>query len=208
MAQNTGGYLDPKKSAVLVIDMQNDFCHPEGAFGKSGANLKHMHQIVPALKRFVDAARSLGVTVVHVRSFLDEKFLSPSMLARNKQIGRTTGICPEGSWGSEFYEINPAPNEMILTKHAYSAFMGTDLQQTLSAKSIGTLMVTGVLTNVCCESTLRDGFMLGFHTVLVEDCCASTEEAAHRATVENVRNYFGRVSKSADLIPFVQQVKS
>jgi ureidoacrylate peracid hydrolase len=208
MLQDIGAYLDPKKSAVLVIDMQNDFCHPEGAFGKSGVNLKYMHQIVPVLKRFVEAARSLGITIVHVRSFLDEKFLSPSMLARNKQIGRTTGICCEGSWGSEFYEINPAPDEMVLTKHAYSAFVGTDLQQRLSAKGIETIMVTGVVTNVCCESTLRDGFMLGFHAILVDDCCASTEQAAHRATVKNVTNYFGRARKSADLIPSLQQVKS
>jgi ureidoacrylate peracid hydrolase len=208
MAQDIGPYLEPKKSAVLVIDMQNDFCHPEGSFGKMGLNLLSVHEMVPVLARFVDTTRSLGVAIVHVRSFHDEKFLSPSMLARNRQLGRERGICPEGGWGSEFYQINPARNEMVLTKHAFSAFIGTDLQERLLAKGIETLMVTGVLTNVCCESTLRDGFMLGFYTFLIEDCCAAIDQAAHRATVENVRNYFGWAAKSGDLIPFLQQARS
>jgi ureidoacrylate peracid hydrolase len=207
MAQDIGAYLEPKRSAVLVIDMQNDFCHPEGAFGKGGANLQPTYEMVPALATFVDTARSLGVAIVHVRSFLDEKFLSASMRARNRGLNRQRSICPEGEWGSDFYEIIPAPNEMVLTKHAYSAFIGTDLQERLSAKGVETLMVTGVLTNVCCESTLRDGFMIGFYTFLVEDCCASVDRAAHRATVENVRTYFGWVFTSGDLIPFLRQVR-
>jgi ureidoacrylate peracid hydrolase len=207
MAQDIGTYLDPKRSAVLVIDMQNDFCHPEGAFGKTSFNLLSVYKMVPILARFVDATRSLGVAVVHVRSLLDEKFLSPSMLARNRQLGREEGICPEGNWGSEFYQIHPSANEMVVTKHAFSAFIGTDFQEKLLAKGIETLMVTGVVTNVCCESTLRDGFMLGFYTFLVEDCCASDDEAAHRATVENVRKYFGWTLKSSDLIHFLKQMR-
>ncbi len=206
MAQGIGAYLEPKKSAVLIIDMQNDFCHPEGAFAKSGSNLVNIHRMVPILKRFVDSARSLRVGIIHVRSFHDEKYLPPPMLARNRQLGRERGICPEGGWGSEFYQIIPGENEMVLTKHTYSAFIGTDLQQRLVAQSIETVMVTGVLTNVCCESTLRHGFMLGFYTVLVEDCCASVDQLAHLATVENARKYFGWVSTSVDLVPLLRQV--
>ncbi len=207
MAHDIEAYLEPKKSAVLVIDMQNDFCHPEGSFGKRGLNLLPAHEMVPILERFVNTARSLGATIVHVRSFLDEKFLSPSMVARNRPLGREEGICLEGSWGSEFYQIIPAGNDLVLTKHAYSAFIGTDLQERLLAKGTRSLMVTGVLTNVCCESTLRDGFMLGFYTFLVEDCCASIDQAAHLATVENVRKYFGWVLTSRDLIPLLERVR-
>lgn len=207
MAQDIGAYLEPKKSAVLVVDMQNDFCHPEGAFGKRGLNLQPAQEMVPGLARFIDAARSLDVAIVHIRSFMDEKFLPPSVRARNRQLGRNESICPEGGWGSEFYEVKPAQHEMVVTKHVYSAFIGTDLQERLLAKGIESIMVTGVLTNVCCESTLRDGFMLGFYTFLVEDCCASINQEAHRATLENVRNYFGWVLKSVDLIPLLRQVR-
>jgi len=201
-------YLKPKKSAILVIDMQNDFCHPQGHFGKQNLNLTATHEMVPRLKWFVDEARNLGITICHVRSYMDEEFLTPPMIARNKQLGRQEGICLKGSWGSEFYQVLPAENDIVLTKHAYSAFIGTNLQASLSERGIQTLMVTGVLTNVCCESTLRQAFMLGFYTFLIEDCCASIDQAAHLAAVDNVQKYFGWVVKSQDVINYWQGVRS
>jgi ureidoacrylate peracid hydrolase len=160
------------------------------------------------LGKFVDSAREYGVVIVHIRSYLDEKFLTPPAIARNKQLGRDKGICLEGSWGAEFCEISPAEADTVVTKHTYSAFIGTDLQETLLEKGIQSLFVTGVLTNVCCESTLRHGFMLGFYTFLVEDCCASVDEAAHLAAVENAQKYFGWVSKTHDIITYWKRMKS
>ena len=201
-------YLKPEKSAILVIDIQNDFCHPQGHFGKQNFDLSHILEIVPCLNWFVETARKQGVMIIHVRSFLDEEFLTPPIIARNKQLGRQKGICLKGSWGSEFYQIFSDKNDVVLTKHAYSAFIGTNLQDMLLEKGIQSLMVTGVLTNVCCESTLRHGFMLGFYTILVEDCCASINKASHLATVDNVQKYFGWVFKSHDLITFLERVRS
>ncbi|MDP6178741.1 MAG: isochorismatase family cysteine hydrolase [Desulfatiglandales bacterium] len=201
-------YMEPQKSAVLVIDMQNDFCHPEGAFGKRGLNLSVIQGMAPRLRQFVETAREQGVAAVHVKTYMDEKFLSPAAIARNKELGRGKGICLQGSWGAEFFEILPAEDEMVITKHTYSAFIDTDLQERLLEKGIQCLMVTGVLTNVCCESTLRDGFMLGFYTALVDDCCAPVDEAAHVATVENVRKYFGWVFKSDDIVEYWKRVRS
>jgi ureidoacrylate peracid hydrolase len=201
-------HLKPQKSAILVIDMQNDFCHPQGHFGKQDFDLSHILEMVPCLNWFVETARKQGVMIIHVRSFLDEESLTPPMIARNKQLGRQKGICLRGSWGAEFCQIFPAKNDVVLTKHAYSAFIGTNLQASLSERGIQTLMVTGVLTNVCCESTLRHGFMLGFYTFLVEDCCASIDKAAHLAAVDNVQKYFGWVVKSQDAINYWEGVRS
>jgi ureidoacrylate peracid hydrolase len=201
-------YINPKKSAILVIDMQNDFCHPEGYFAKHQCDLIPIHEMIPFLQRYIEGARTLGVTIAHVRSYLDEKFLSPPMIARNKQLGRINGICLEGTWGSDFYGVLPVGDEMVLTKHAYSAFFDTDLQEKLLAKDLQSIMVTGVMTNVCCESTLRHGFMLGFYTFLVEDCCASVEKTAHLAAVDNVRKYFGWVLNSIDIITYWKRVRS
>ena len=156
----------------------------------------------------MDSAREYGVVIVHIRSYLDEKFLTPPAIARNKQLGRDKGICLEGSWGAEFCEILPAEADTVVTKHTYSAFINTDLQETLLEKGIQSLFVTGVLTNVCCESTLRHGFMLGFYTFLVEDCCASVDEAAHLAAVENAQKYFGWVFKSRDVLTYWKRMKS
>lgn len=201
-------YIEPQKSAIIVIDMQNDFCHPQGHFGKKNFDLTFINEMVPRLKWFVDTARNLGLVIFHIKSYLDEEFLTPPMIARNKQLGRERGICLKGSWGAEFYQILPAENDRVVTKHAYSAFIGTDLQVNLSEKGIQSLMVTGVLTNVCCESTLRHGFMLGFYTFLVEDCCASIDQAAHLATVDNVKKYFGWVFKSLNIINYLERERS
>ena len=201
-------YTDPNRSAVLVIDMQNDFCHPEGYFAKQHCDLIPIHEMLPFLQRYLEGARKLGVTIVHVKSYLDEKFLSPPMIARNKQFGRINGICRKGTWGSEFYGIFPVGNEIVLTKHAYSAFIDTDLREKLLSKGKQSIMVTGVMTNVCCESTLRHGFMLGFYTFLIEDCCASVEKTAHLAAVDNVRKYFGWVLNSNDIVSHWKQARS
>ena len=207
MITGTEEHLKPQKSAILVIDMQNDFCHPQGHFGKQDFDLSHILEMVPCLNWFVETARKQEVMIIHVRSFLDEESLTPPMIARNKQLGRQKGICLKGSWGSEFYQIFSDKNDVVLTKHAYSAFIGTNLQASLSERGIQTLMVTGVLTNVCCESTLRHGFMLGFYTFLVEDCCASIDKAAHLAAVDNVQKYFGWVVKSQDAINYWEGVR-
>lgn len=205
---DTEKYMEPQYSAILVIDMQNDFCHEQGEFGKSGQSLSAIHDMAGRLGKFVDFAREHGVAIVHVRSYLDEKFLTAPAIARNKQLGRDKGICLEGSWGAEFFEILPAKVDTIVTKHTYSAFIDTDLKETLWEKGIQSLFVTGVLTNVCCESTLRHGFMLGFYTFLVEDCCASVDERAHLAAVENVQKYFGWVFKSRDILNYWKSLKS
>lgn len=208
MMSDTEEYMAPQNSAILVIDMQNDFCHKQGEFGKSGQSLSAIHDMTGRLDKFVDSAREHGVVIVHVRSYLDEKFLTPPAIARNKHLGRDKGICLEGSWGAEFCEILPTKADTVVTKHTYSAFIGTDLQETLWEKDIQSLFVTGVLTNVCCESTLRHGFMLGFYTFLVEDCCASVDKAAHLAAVENVQKYFGWVFKSHDILTYWKRLKS
>jgi ureidoacrylate peracid hydrolase len=208
MVPNIEEYIIPSRSAVLVIDMQNDFCHNEGVFGKGGQNLSAIQDMAGRLGKFVDEARKLGILPVHVMSHLDDAFLPPPAVARNRQLGRDKGICLKGSWGAEFYKILPADADTLVTKHAYSAFVDTDLKETLLGKGIQSLFVTGVLTNVCCESTLRHGFMLGFYTFLVEDCCASVDEATHLAAVDNVRKYFGWVSKSDETLKFWKQVRS
>lgn len=202
MIKGIENYLNPKKSAILVIDIQNDFCHSKGHFGKNKFNLSYIHNTIPRIQNFVKKSRSLGVKIIHIRSFMDQKFLSPSMRVRNTLLGRQKGICLKGSWGAKFYKIIPEKKDIILTKHTYSAFIGTGLTEILKKRDIQSLLITGVLTNVCCESTLRDGFMLGFFTFLVEDCCASVDKKAHLASIENVNKYFGWVCKSNDIITY------
>jgi ureidoacrylate peracid hydrolase len=104
--------------------------------------------------------------------------------------------CVDGTWGAELFELRPEPGEPIIVKHRYSPFVGTNIEYLLRAKGRRSLLVAGVTTNVCVESVLRDGFMRDYHVVLIEDCAAAYTAEAHRTTVDNVRNFLGRVVDS------------
>jgi len=108
-------------------------------------------------------------------------------------------ICPTGTWGAEFYRVAPAPGERVITKHRYSAFVGTSLPVVLRALGRPVLAIAGVTTNVCVESTARDAFMQDWQVVLLEDCAAALTKAEHDAAVHNVRTYFGRVADATAL---------
>lgn len=187
--------FDRSSTALLVIDMQNDFCHQGGYFAQTGRNITHMQSIIPRLREVIDKAREVGIRVIFIKSHFDEKYLSLSMKVRKVHQKRTEDVCREGTWGAELI-LSPEKDDIVIVKHAYSAFIMTSLEKTLREKAITSLVVTGVLTNVCCESTLRDGFMLGFNTALIEDCCGSDSMDAHNCTLYNVSNYFGWIVDS------------
>jgi ureidoacrylate peracid hydrolase len=108
------------------------------------------------------------------------------------------GCCLEGTWGADFFLLRPAPDEPIVTKHHYSGFAGTSLDAILRKHDVRTLVMTGVATNVCVDSTLRDGFFAGYYIVLLEDCVGSNSLAGHNGTVATVRNNIGTVMSSAN----------
>jgi nicotinamidase-related amidase len=191
-------------AAVLVVDVQNDFCHPEGVMARRGRDVAAAVAMVPRLERFVANARRHGVPVVWVRTTHDDTTNSAVWLARNSTTLRTTSPPPSncwtGSWGAELYELEPEPGEPVVTKHRYSAFAGTSLDWVLRSIDRRSLLVAGVATETCVESTVRDGLFHDYHVNLVEDCCASYSPDAHAATVRVVRNVFGLVTSSDAVI--------
>lgn len=194
--------LDPKSTWLLVIDVQNDYCDDRGSFGQSGFPLGEIQAMVPRLVSFIEQARRAGVTVVFVRTEHGQWTNSPVWLTRRERRAGPTPppICVEGSWGAEFYEVKPTPADRVVIKHRYSAFVGTDLDLTLRSHRVSHLLFTGVATNVCVESTLREAFMKDYRVTLVEDCCAATTTEEHQGTLTNVSKYFGDVVPSRDLL--------
>jgi ureidoacrylate peracid hydrolase len=183
------------RCAVVVVDVQNDYCHDEGRFGRAGVNLETIRRAVGSIVRFVDIARSARVPVVWVKTEHDAWTNSPTWLSRDVRTGEE--ICATGSWGAEFFEVRPRPDECVVVKHRYSAFVGSRLPVVLRALGRPALLFAGITTNVCVESTARDAFMRDYQVVLVEDCAAARTKAEHDAAVHNVRTYFGRVLDSA-----------
>jgi ureidoacrylate peracid hydrolase len=188
------------KAALIVIDMQNDFCHPEGAGGVNGGDTTPCVEMAPRLKQLIADARRAGVQPFFVRAVHNKWTDSPARLDRNH--GRKARICDEGTWGADWYGVAPEPGDPVVTKHRYSAFINTDLDLMLRAQGIKTIIMTGVATSGCVESTARDGFMLDYYMVFVDDCSAQSMSGndAHVATCKIMDRAFGTVVKAADLV--------
>jgi len=189
----------PGSTALVVIDVQNDFCAKGGYYDKTGADLSFAASAVDRLVRLIDAARDAGVRVIYARNHYDPVYISEAQKARLRRVGWDIPYCRQGTWGADFYRVAPRPDEVIVTKHRFEAFYGTDLEVVLGVYKIQNLLMTGVATNVCVESTLRSAFFRDFEVVVVEDCCAARNTRAHEATLDNVRQFFGMVASADDV---------
>jgi len=195
--------LRPGHTALLVIDMQNDFCaeggYIEAVVGKNAAACRAVAAPVMAL---VEAARAAAVPVYWVRADYRLEKLPESMALRFAAQGNGRICCAPGTWGADFHGVAPAPGEPVIDKHSYSAFIGTDLADRLRARGIRTLVFAGVQTNVCVETSLRDAYALGFHVAAAADCVASHTAELHEATLKNVRFLFGDVLSGREIAAF------
>ncbi len=199
--------IDPKCAALLVVDMQNDFCARGGLVDKGGRDISAVQDMARNLPRLIKSARDAGALVVFVRSVYtteDNRDLSDVWLeqaARRQGGGYTqTPVCREGSWEGDYYgELRPLPHDIVVTKHRYNAFHKTDLDTILRANGIRTIVVTGVSTNVCVESTVREGFMNDYYVVLVRDGTAAYSREEHETTLRNIDRFFGEISTIDEL---------
>lgn len=192
--------VDPKHAALLVVDMQNDFCHQEGVTALNGAGVSTAQGIVPTLRHLIDEAQRLGMLVAFIRTHHGERTDSEARLEQrhNRKFPHN---CVEGSWGAGWYAgMEPGPDDLVVTKHRYSAFINTDLDLILRARRIRTVVMAGTDTSVCVESTARDGFMLDYYVVFLNDCTASSDPEAHQATLKTIRRQFGVVCDAGDVI--------
>jgi ureidoacrylate peracid hydrolase len=189
----------PAATALVAIDVQNDFCAKDGYFDRTGADLSLVEPAVNNLVSLIDDARSSGVMPIFVRSHYDDVYLSEAQNARRQRVGWKMPLCVQNTWGVEFYKIAPKSGEVIVTKHRYDAFFNTDLELILRSNKIRNVIVAGVATNVCVESTLRSAFFRDFEVVIADDCCAARTTQAHESALDNVRRHFGIVASSHDI---------
>jgi ureidoacrylate peracid hydrolase len=191
---------DPRLAALIIVDVQNDFVSPEGSAGKRGEDVTAAMAMIPNLLRLIDEGRRVGLTIVYIRTMHSEWTDTPAWIYRSSQkSGLNT--CREGTWGAEFYAgISPLPSEGVVIKHRYSAFINTDLNTVLKARGIQSVLVCGVATNVCVETTTRDAYMFDYYVNMIDDCSAAYEAKLHMGTLENMRRHFGLVASSNEII--------
>ncbi len=188
--------LAPGHTAVLVIDLQNDFCAPGGwTEALLNKDMGVYVQASRAIGHLVDAAREAGVPVVWVRADYRPEMLPESMRVRMAALPVKAVCCAPGTWGADWFGPRPLPDETVVDKHCYSGFVGTELDTVLRARGIRSLLFAGVQTHACVESTLRDAHSLGYHCVVPEECIAAHTPELHRQSLGNIGFLFGDVVK-------------
>jgi nicotinamidase-related amidase len=199
--------LAPERSAVVVVDMQNDFFHPDGVCAKASRSTTGMHNgdtLASTLPAFVAGARQAGVAIVFVRMINNVEYLSPPVAERLDRIGLLGVGLQSGTWGADYWgELRPDPardREYEVVKHRYSAFIGTDLAMLLRANRIDTLAFTGVATSGCVESSARDALFYDFYGVMVSDCVADGDRESHDYSLRKYERSFGEVAASTQIL--------
>lgn len=213
--------FDPRETAVLVIDMQNDFGAEQGMFARAGIPIGSIQAVVEPIARLLPEARRAGMPVVYLKmEFADD--LSDAggagapNLIKHRQLGvGESVIAPDGqdsrilvrdTWNTAILpELAPEPEDIIVSKHRYSGFFETSLDNILKARGIRTLIFTGCTTSVCVESTLRDAFYRDYRCLLLADCTAepigsNLARGNHEASLLVVETLFGWVSDSTVLV--------
>ena len=196
--QSLSELVAPSKTAILVVDVQNDFCEPEGASGKGGRDTSAAMAMIPTMQRLLAAAREHGTNVIFIQTIHEPSTDSDAWIGRRSNPNAKN--CLKGTWGAGFTGVAPLPGEPVVIKHRYSAFVNTRLESVLRTLKVENIIVLGVATNVCVESTSRHGFMLDYHTVVVSDCSAGYDQAAHDMTMRTHAQHFGRVATAQEII--------
>ena len=199
--------VDPRHAALVVVDVQNDFCAEGGMMDRESGDLSMVQAMVPRLVEFIEGARAARVPVLFIQNIYNspgEWYLSDVWLEQAKR--RRGGsyidykVCERGSWAGDFYQVRPGEGDIIINKHRFSAFQDTDLDLILRSRGIRTLIMTGIATNVCVESTSRDGFFRDYYIVFLSDLTATYAKADHEATLRNIDRYFGQVVPAQEVL--------
>jgi ureidoacrylate peracid hydrolase len=193
------------KTALLVIDLQNIFLLPG-----MPREVPIAREIIPNVNRLAHAVRDGGGIVAWVQMVADPDPSSWSvyhaMRDQTQQAAITTMLQPGHAAQALHAELRVEPSDLLVEKRRYSAFIqgSSDLDVQLRARGIDTVVVTGTLTNVCCESTARDAMMLNYRVVFVSDANAARDDAAHNATLTNILSTFGEVYTTDEVVGLLQ----
>ena len=208
--------IDIARSALMVIDMQNDFCHPDGWFGQKGISVKPMRKPIVAIATLLPAWRAAGGRVVWLNWGVrpDRLNLSPTVQFKGKRVADGVGYAErsphdrglsvvQGEWGAQVIdELVVEPGDITVFKHRLSGFWDNELDSILRQQGMTTLLFAGVNTDRCVFSTLQDAGFLGYDCVLLSDACSTPSPAyVSKAIHFIVQQLHGFVASAADLLP-------
>jgi ureidoacrylate peracid hydrolase len=182
--------IQPAATAVLVVDMLRDFCLPGGAMVLPG-----YEKLIGPQNTVIRKARAAGGTIVFV---VDSH---RPQARREREFLKRTPHCIEGSPGVEVVpDLDRAPEDIQVTKRRFSGFFNTDLDVTLKDMMVDTVIVMGVVTNICVRSTVHDAFFLGYKVIVPQDCCAATGPREQISSLYDISTHFGTVTNASSIV--------
>jgi len=186
--------------ALIVVDMQNGFVSKDGSYDKLGMNTSNYREIIPRLKDLIEFCRSKEIPIFYTEavkeaSGIDVLTKIHNLLPKSRQERLKFPICIRGTWdGLTIDELKPKEEEdHVVIKRRDSAFQDTELRVWLQSEGINLLVFAGIDTSICVETSLRDGFNIGYDVALISDATASGYKRHYETTLERVRDYYGLV---------------
>jgi len=199
--------LKPEHTALIVVDMQNDFLDPKGKFVKWKRDISPMQAVVPHVNQLVEAAHKAGVPVIYTLGYEDLEFRDEPGQWRYVRFESDGEVCSKkGTWGAEFYkDIHPRAGDIVVEKHDWSAFTGTDalgnrLDQILREMGTITIVVAGVKTEVCVDDTVIEGKSRGFFVVIPREAVATDRVNMQEPHLEKWDFKSGKVMRTDEVI--------
>ena len=193
--------LPPASTALLVIDVQNDFGHPEGVMGKAGVDLSRVDAAVAATGRLIDAAHAAGAPVIFISLETTAALDSRPAAIRRARLGMAyeedKRVCRKGQWGAQWYGVSPGADDIRVAKCRYSSFQDTELDLQLKALGVDTLLICGLTTECCVETAVRDAFHRDYNVFLVEDACASYDTDLHAVAIRTMAIFHALIVETA-----------
>lgn len=214
--------VDLDQTAVIVVDMQHAFLSPGGMFANAGYDISGAPACIANNARLLPALRAAAVTIVYLKMSYSKDYSDsggPGSPNYHKELGLTLmeaspekwgTYVTEGTWDEQIVEdITPQPGDIVVRKQRYSGFAGTNLDLILKTRGIRYCLYTGVATNVCVETTLRDGFLRDYWPIMVADACNNSGPEHNRLATEwNVEHAFGWLTDTSDVIRAVSRQRS
>jgi ureidoacrylate peracid hydrolase len=177
--------------ALIVVDMQNGFCHPEGSFPRIGLGLEGANAAVRNAAIAVKQARAVDMPVIFTRHLyrLGRADEGPALIRNSPALAVVNGLAA-GSWDAEVVDdLDCGHDDLRLDKVRFDAFQWTSLEPLLRGLSVSKLLICGVVTNLCVETTVRSAFMRDFPVTLIEDACAAKTRRLHELSIEVLSSY-------------------